>query len=232
MSEDPLRERPGSNASLRSSGHDAESVRVHPTAIIEPGVRIGPRTAIWDNVHIRRDTRIGADCNIGGKTLIAYEVVIGDFVKINSAVYICYGVTLDNGVMIGAGTVFTNDRFPRATNPELTAARPADPDEHTLLTRVREGASIGAGAIVGCDLTIGRWAMIGMGSVVTRSVPDFHLVVGSPARSVGVVCRCGQLIQRFGEEPARAERLVCSACRREFHMAADQTVTEVPPRGA
>jgi UDP-2-acetamido-3-amino-2,3-dideoxy-glucuronate N-acetyltransferase len=212
-----------------------EGVRIHATAIIEPGVEIGPRTSIWDHVHVRRDTRIGADCSIGGKTLIAYEVVIGDMVKINSAVYICYGVTLERGVLVGAGTIFTNDRFPRATNPELTAPRSADPDEHTLLTRVREGASIGAGAIIGCDLTIGRWAMVGMGSVVTRTVPDFHLVVGSPARSIAALCRCGQLVYRFdGSWPAGSEPLFfepvaahCPACQRNYRIEADQSVSEI-----
>jgi acetyltransferase-like isoleucine patch superfamily enzyme len=204
-----------------------EGVRIHPTAIIEAGVEIGPRTSIWDNVHVRRGTRIGADCNVGGKTLIAYDVVIGDLCKINSAVYICYGVTLENGVMVGAGAIFTNDRFPRAANPELTAPRPAEPDEHTLLTRVREGASIGAGAIIGCDLVIGRWAMVGMGSVVTRSVPDFHLVVGSPARSVAVLCRCGQLIHRFGEGPPAVPHVACPTCRRTYQIHPGQAVEEI-----
>ncbi len=96
--------------------------------------------------------------------------------------------------MISAGTIFTNDRFPRATTPDLKQLRPSDPDEHTLPTLVREGATIGAGCIIGNDLVIGRFAMIGMGSVVTKSVPDFHLALGHPASSVGGVCRCGQLL--------------------------------------
>lgn len=177
------------------------SVRIHPTAMIEEGVTIGAGSSVWDHVHIRHSTTIGEECLVGGKTTIAYGVKIGNRVKINSAVYICTAVTIEDGVMISAGTIFTNDRFPRATTPDLALLRSSDPDEHTLPTFVRAGATIGAGAIVGCDLEIGRFAMVGMGSVVTKSVPDFHLVVGSPARSVGVVCRCGCLVARFGPDP-------------------------------
>ena len=175
------------------------AVRIHPTAIVEADVSLGKNTSVWDNVHIRYGTSIGDECIVGGKSIIAYEVQIGHRVKINSNVYICNGVTIEDGVMISAGTIFTNDRFPRAATSDLRELRGSEPDEHTLTTQVREGATIGAGCIVGCDLTIGRFAMVGMGSVVTKSVPDFHLVIGSPAKSVGVVCRCGQPVHRFNE---------------------------------
>src|SRR6478736_3332194 len=176
------------------------STRIHPTAIIEDDVTFGDGTSVWDNAHIRHGTSIGNDCIVGGKSLIAYDVEIGSRVKINSAAYICNGVTIEGGVMISAGVIFTNDRFPRATTNDLSQLRSSAPDEHTLPTLVREGATIGAGAILGCDLTIGRFAMIGMGSVVTRSVPDFHLVIGSPARSIGCVCRCGQPLMKWSEQ--------------------------------
>ena len=175
------------------------AIRIHETAIVEPGVTLGKNAAIWDNVHVRRGVSLGDECIVGGKSLIACDVQIGNRVKINSNVYICSNVTIEDGVMLSAGTIFTNDRFPRATTPDLQTLRGSEPDEHTLDTLVREGATIGAGCIIGCDLTIGRFAMVGMGSVVTHSVPDFHLVLGSPARSVGVVCRCGQPIHRFSE---------------------------------
>ena len=164
---------------------------IHPTAIVEPGVAIGRGTAIWDNVHVRHSTRIGEECIIGEKSYVAYGVSIGDRVKINAFVYVCTGVTIESGVMIAAGTVFTNDRFPRATTPDLRRLLSSDPDEHTLPTLVREGATIGAQCTIGCGLTIGRFAMVGMGSVVTRDVPDFILAAGSPARAVGYVCACG-----------------------------------------
>ena len=145
-------------------------------------VTIGEGSSIWDNVHIRHGASLGEECIVGEKSYIAYDVKIGDRVKINAMVYICAAVTIEDGVMISASTTFTNDRFPRATFPDLKTLRPSEPDEHTLPTLVREGATIGAGCVIGNDLAIGRWAMVGMGSVVTRTVPDFHLVLGSPAR--------------------------------------------------
>jgi acetyltransferase-like isoleucine patch superfamily enzyme len=192
---------------------------IHPTARIEEGVRIGQGTSIWDHVHIRRATSIGEECLIGEKTCIAYDVSIGNRVKINAHVYICTAVTVEDGVMISAGTIFTNDRFPRATTPDLKSLRPSDPDEHTLPTVVRAGATIGAGCTIGCGLEIGRFAMVGMGSVVTRSVPDFHLVLGNPARSAGAVCRCGQLLVRFDEASREETRqAACPACGRRYSI--------------
>jgi UDP-2-acetamido-3-amino-2,3-dideoxy-glucuronate N-acetyltransferase len=189
------------------------SVRIHPTAIIEKDVVLGDGTAVWDSVHIRHGTRLGEQCIVGEKTYIAYDVVIGRRVKINAFVYICAGVTIEDGVMISAGTIFTNDRFPRATTTDLKQLRASEPDEHTRKTLVREGSTIGAGCRVGSDLSIGRFAMVGMGSVVTRSVPDFFLVLGSPARPVGCVCRCGEPTLRFdtGTVPDSAD-MTCSAC--------------------
>jgi len=202
---------------------------VHPTAIIEEAVEIGTGTSIWDHVHIRHSTGIGEECIIGEKTYIAYGVRIGNRVKINAFVYICHAVTIEDGVMISAGTIFTNDRFPRATTPDLRQLRSSEPDEHTLPTLVREGATIGAGTIVGSDLVIGRFAMIGMGSLVTKSVPDFNLVIGHPAVPVGCVCRCGQLIARFTEiDAALACELACAACGLRYALD-HQTVTELTP---
>jgi len=190
--------------------------RIHPTAMIESNVTVGDRTSIWDHVHIRRDTTIGDECIIGGKSTIAYGVRIGNRCKINSSVYICTEVTLEDGVMISAGVIFTNDRFPRATTPDLKTLRSSEPDETTEKTLVREGATIGAGCIIGSNLTVGRWAIIGMGSVVTKSVPDFHLAIGSPARSRGAVCRCGQLLTMFSDEQPTIAHYQCKACSRSY----------------
>jgi acetyltransferase-like isoleucine patch superfamily enzyme len=199
--------------------------RVHPTAIVEAGAELGPGTVVWDGVHIRRGAVLGADCIVGEKTYIAYGVRVGDRVKINNHVSICTTVTLETGVMVSAGTVFTNDRFPRATTPDLLRLRPSDPDEHTLPTLVREGATIGAGCVIGNDLVIGRWAMVGMGSVVTRSVADFHLVLGNPARPVGAVCRCGPLLCRFADGDPDCE-VACRDCGRRYAVAGT-AVTEM-----
>lgn len=199
--------------------------RIHPTAIIEQEVEIGDRTAVWDNVHVRHGARIGCECIVGEKSYIAYDVRIGNRVKINAFVYICNAVTVEDGVMISAGTVFTNDRFPRATTTDLKTLRASEPDEHTLPTLVREGATIGANCTIGNDLTIGRWAMVGMGSLVTKSIPDFHLAIGSPARSIGCVCRCGQMLTRFSESES-CDEIKCSSCKLRYRIA-NRNVTEI-----
>ena len=190
------------------------SAYVHPTALVEDGVALGAGTSVWDNVHLRGPSTIGRDCIIGGKSYIAYGVEIGDRVKINASVYIPTSVTIETGVMISAGTIFTNDRFPRATSPDLSELRGSGPDEHTLTTVVRQGATIGAGCVIGCDLEIGAFAMVGMGSVVTRDVPPFALVVGNPARQIGHVCRCGEPVT---PTPGRHEA-ACPACDRRYGL--------------
>jgi len=205
------------------------SARIHPTAIIEDNVTIGTGTSVWDSVHIRHSTQIGEQCIIGEKTYIAYGVEIGDRVKINAFVYICNAVTIEDGVMISAGTIFTNDRFPRATTVDLKQLRPSDPDEHTLPTLVREGATIGAGCTIGNDLSIGRFAMVGMGSLITKSVPDFHLAIGHPAKSIGCVCRCGQLLMRFPEVEAFEEQMACSACDLKYAIKNREVIELTPP---
>lgn len=194
--------------------------RIHPTAIVEPGVQIGSGTSVWDSVHIRRDAVIGQDCIIGEKSYLAYEVRVGDRVKINAMVYVCYGVTLHDGVMLSAGVTFTNDLLPRATTPDLTALRDSAPDEQTLQTTVADGATIGARAVIGPGLCIGRFAMIGMGSVVTRDVGAFELVVGNPARSIGFVCRCGERLAGWkpGQRPATGGG-ECPRCGRRYRVS-------------
>ena len=127
----------------------ARAAFVHPTALVEEGVVLGPGTAVWDNAHLRSGARVGEDCIVGEKSYLAPGVVVGDRVKINAFVYLCTGVTLEDGVMVSAGTVFTNDRYPRATTPDLGALRPSEPDESTRPTWVRRGATIGAGCVVG-----------------------------------------------------------------------------------
>lgn len=202
------------------------AVRVHPTAIVEKNVQLGDGTSVWDSAHIRHDTTLGEQCIVGGKSLIAYDVRIGNRCKINSNAYLCNGVTLEDGVMISAGVIFTNDRFPRAATPDLSELLSSDPDEHTLPTVVREGATIGAGCIVGCNLEIGRFAMVGMGSIVTRSVPDFCLAIGSPARVIGAVCRCGEPTIRFNDDPDAEPCEVGCGCGRRYSVHG-HVVTEI-----
>jgi UDP-2-acetamido-3-amino-2,3-dideoxy-glucuronate N-acetyltransferase len=198
-------------------------VRIHPTAIVEANVSLGPGTAVWDNVHIRHGAVLGRDCIVGEKTYIAYDVRIGNFVKLNANVYICAMVTIEDYVMISAGTVFTNDKFPRAFGPEMSGLASSDPNDETLATCVRQGATIGANATIGCGIEIGRFAMIGMGSVVTKSVPEYGLVIGNPARLRGYVCACGPML---GDKDLFAKQSVvpCHRCGRQYTMDGDKLV--------
>lgn len=210
------------------------ATRIHPTALVEAGVEIGDGTSVWDNVHIRGpETSIGADCIVGEKTYIAYGVRIADRVKINAFVYICNAVDIEAGCMISAGTTFTNDRYPRACSNDLAELRPSEPDEHTLPTRVLAGTTIGARATIGPGVTLGRFSMVGMASVVTRSVPDFHLVVGHPARTVAVLCRCGEPFARVGGDGAvpDIDGATCTVCGLRYAVAGGAVRELTPPDG-
>ncbi len=194
--------------------------RIHPTALIDDGVVIGDGTSIWDSVHVRGPSVIGSDCIVGEKTYVAYDVTIADRVKINAQVYICAGVTIETGVMVSAGVTFTNDRFPRATTPDLSQLLPSEPENDMPRTVVEHGATLGAGATIGPGVTIGPFAMVGMGAVVTRSVDAHTLVIGSPARPVGLVCRCGQPILRGDPAAAPESTVTCDTCGRRYRIDA------------
>lgn len=198
--------------------------RIHPTAIIEPGVDIGAGSAIWDHVHVRSPARIGRACIVGEKTYIAYGVTIGDRVKINAQAYLCTGVTVEDDVMIAAGVVFTNDRYPRAFDPDTGELASSAPNEETLTTRVHRGATIGAGALIGPGLEIGAYALVGLGAVVTGDVPAHGLVYGNPARLRGYVCVCGT---PFSTALAAALLSACRRCGRRLPLP--QPAAATPP---
>ncbi len=198
---------------------------IHPTAWIEEGVRIGPGTKIWDHVHVRRGARIGSSCILGEKTYVAYEVVIGDFCKINTSVYLCAGVVLGDFVMVAAHTVFTNDLLPRAGDPDRRVLLPSEPGPETLSTTVEDGVTIGANATIGPGVKLGRFAMVGMGAVVTRDVPPYHLVVGNPARPAGLVCVCGARLTGRGT-------VACRRCTRRYEIDGDGSVRRTDRRDA
>ncbi|MFK7739308.1 MAG: acyltransferase [Planctomycetota bacterium] len=194
---------------------DEPPPRIHESAIIEPNVALGAGTSVWDAVHIRRGSTLGHSCIVGEKTYIAYDVTIGDLCKINACVYVCAGVTIEAGVMIAAHTVFTNDVLPRATDPDVRELRDSAPDEHTLETTVRRGATIGANCTIGPGLDLGAFCMVGMGSVVTRDVPAHALVRGNPARLAGAVCACGSIVAKAEEAgELRAGSYACGDCGR------------------
>lgn len=165
---------------------------IHETAFVEDDVTIGAGTSVWLHSQIRRGARIGSGCNLGKNVFVDAGVHIGDRVKIQNNVSVYAGVTIEDEVFVGPSAVFTNDLYPRATNADWRITE----------TLVREGASIGANATIVCGNTIGRFAMIGSGSVVARDVRDHELVVGNPARFIGWVDRAGNIVSRDAEPPA------------------------------
>lgn len=166
-----------------------EYPHVHPTAEVSPEAEIGAGTLVWHHVQVRSGARIGSNCILGKGVYVDSGVVIGNNVKIQNYVSIYHGVKLEDGVLCGPHCVFTNDKFPRAVNPDGSLQTADDWDPRPTL--VRQGASIGANATILCGVTIGRWAMVGAGAVVTRDVPDHGLVYGNPARQNGFVDRKG-----------------------------------------
>ncbi|MEA2559955.1 MAG: UDP-2-acetamido-3-amino-2,3-dideoxy-glucuronate N-acetyltransferase [Acidobacteriota bacterium] len=156
-------------------------ISIHPTALVA-SQEIGDGTRIWAFVNILAGARLGRECNICDRCFIENDVTLGDRVTVKCGVSLYDGLALEDGVFVGPGVMFTND--PRPRSGQWLAAYPR--------TVVRTGASLGAGAILLPGVTVGRFAMVGAGSLVTREVPDFALVYGTPARVQGHVCHCGR----------------------------------------
>lgn len=176
---------------------------VHESAFIDDDVEIGAGTSIWHVSHILRNSRLGKDCRIGQNVVIGPNVKIGDGVKIQNNVSVYEGVTLEDQVFCGPSVVFTNVHNPRSEIRRMDELRP---------TLVRHGASLGANCTIVCGVTIGRYAFVGAGAVVTKDVPDFALVVGNPARVAGWMCACGnQLKLEAGDSNG-----VCRACQKRY----------------
>lgn len=157
---------------------------IHPTAVVDPGAQLGEGTRVWHFAHVMPKAVIGARCSLGQNVFVANNVTIGDDVKIQNNVSVYEGVVLEDFVFCGPSMVFTNVRTPRSAFPRNTA------DDYAA-TRVQRGASIGANATVVAGVTIGPWALIGAGAVVTKDVPAFAVMVGVPARRAGWACACG-----------------------------------------
>lgn len=170
-----------------------QDVQIHPSAEVAEGSVIGPGTSVWNNAQIREGARVGKYCNIGKDVYIDAGVIIGDRVKIQNGVSVYRGVTVADDVFLGPHMTFTNDLYPRAFHTDWQITE----------TQVKRGASIGANATIVCGHSIGEYAMVAAGSVVTRDVPDYGLFMGNPARLRGYVCRCGhRLIEcTHGEHP-------------------------------
>lgn len=183
-----------------------ENVRIHATAEVSDQAEIGPGTRIWNHCQVREGARLGANCILSKDVYVDAGVQIGNNVKLQNGISVYHGVTLEDGVFCGPHMVFTNDRQPRAINPD--GSLKAATDWVLSETRVRTGASIGAGAIIVCGITIGRWALIGAGAVVTRDVPDYGLVYGNPGRLRGFVSPYGHKMT-VKAEGAAGVTMVC-----------------------
>lgn len=190
---------------------DRERVRIHPSAEVSAEAVIGPDTSIWNQAQVRERARIGSDCVIGKNAYVDVDVVIGDRVKVQNNVSLFHGVMVEDGVFIGPHVCFTNDRVPRAINPDGTPK--TDADWEVTPTLVRHGAALGANSTILPGTTIGRWALVGSGSVVTRDVADHELVAGNPARRIGSACPCGQPLR---DVDGSAFQGPCPSCGEPF----------------
>jgi len=172
----------------------SDDVRIHATAEVSPKAQIGSGTRVWNLVQIREGAVIGQNCIIGKDVYVDFDVKIGDNVKIQNSALVYHGATLEDGVFVGPQACLTNDRNPRAITSDGQLKGNDDWVVGPIL--VKTGASLGAGSLILPNVTVGRFALVAAGAVVSRDVPDHGLVVGVPARLVGYVCHCGRKMQQ------------------------------------
>lgn len=189
------------------------SAFVHESAYVDDGARVGARTKVWHFCHVLGGAEIGADCSLGQNVVVMSRVRVGDNVKIQNNVSVYEGVELEDDVFCGPSMVFTN-----VINPRSHVSR----KHEYRRTLVRRGASIGANATVVCGATLGRYAFVGAGAVVTRDVPDYALVVGVPARHVGWVSACGERLDAPLAALDAELHVRCDACGAAYVLAGDR----------
>ncbi len=174
--------------------NDLDELTVHRTADVDERATLGPGTTVWHLAQIREDARLGRACIVGRGAYVGPGVIIGDNVKLQNYALVYEPARLEDGVFIGPAAVLTNDRYPRSV--DLTGKLKRSEDWDAVGVVVREGASLGARAVILPGCVIGRWALVAAGAVVTRDVPDFALMAGVPARRIGWVGRaCQRLVE-------------------------------------
>jgi acetyltransferase-like isoleucine patch superfamily enzyme len=191
------------------------AVRIHPTAEVSPKAEIGEGTSIWHQAQVREEVFLGQNCIIGKGVYIDAGVWIGNNVKIQNYVSVYHGVTIEDGVFVGPHVCFTNDLKPRAINHD-GSLKAAD-DWILSLTLIKQGAALGANSTIRCGTTIGKWAMVGSGSVVTKDIPDHGLAWGNPAQIHGFVCSCGTRLERSGQDTDLIFT-VCPSCDQKVNI--------------
>ena len=180
---------------------------IHSSAIVDPGAQIGAGTRVWHWVHVSGGARIGARCVLGQNVFVGNDVVIGDNVRIQNNVSVYDAVTLEDDVFCGPSMVFTN-----VINPRSHVSRKTD----YRRTLVRRGATLGANSTIVCGNTVGEYAMVGAGAVVTRDVAPYALDLGVPARRVGWMCQCGEKLE------SNREKVKCQKCGSTYRLSADR----------
>lgn len=176
---------------------------VHPTAVVDDGARLGADTKVWHFCHVMSGARIGARCVLGQNVFVGSRAVVGEGCKIQNNVSLYDAVTLEDDVFVGPSAVFTN-----VVNPRAFVVR-KDEYRSTLVAR---GASIGANATIVCGRSIGAYAFVAAGAVVTKDVAAYALVAGVPARRIGWMCRCGSTLPVSGRRSRGGVMLACAAC--------------------
>ncbi len=192
---------------------------IHPTAEVSKDATIGEGVSIWHFATVREGASVGAESILGGGSYIGAGVVIGARCKVQNSALVYEPAVLGDGVFIGPAVVLTNDRRPRAVNPDGTLKSSADWD--LVGVTIADGASIGASATCVAPVRVGRWAMVAAGSVVIRDVPDYALVAGSPARQIGWVGPAGERLVEDGPG-----QFVCPRTEQRFQVTADGALAE------
>ena len=189
---------------------EKNGVKIHSTAEVNDAAEIGSGTYIWNNCQVRENSQIGQNCILSKDVYVDFEVIIGNNVKVQNGVSVYHGVTVEDDVFLGPHMVFTNDLFPRAFISDFKV----------YPTRIKTGAAIGANSTIVCGNTIGRYALIGAGSVVTKNVPDNGLVLGNPARLVGFVSKEGHKLEEVAIQ-ASAVLMKCPVSGEEYEISKD-----------